>query len=148
VAFIWWPNGDYRPIQPGEKGTLASGVSSFKDIGTGRPSLTVEREAELKGAPGKSSRLAATTDKPKQGQKDAGSKQKEQAPAGANPDDQSQQPEDQAQEPSQTAPEQQPQQTAPSGTQPPPADQQQAPSGTAPQAAPAPEPAPPTSTTP
>jgi putative peptide zinc metalloprotease protein len=148
VAFIWWPNGDYRPIQPGEKGTLASGVRSFKDIGTGRPSLTVERESELNGAPGKSARLAAK-DAAKPGQKNTGSDQKKkQAPASANPDDQSQQPEDQAQDPSQTAPDQQPQQTAPSDTQTPPADQQQAPSGTSPQAAPAPESAPPTSTTP
>ena len=53
VAFVWWPNGDYRPIQPGEKGTLASGVRSLSDFSTGRPSLTAERAEELDGAPGR-----------------------------------------------------------------------------------------------
>ena len=150
VAFIWWPNGDYRPIQPNEKGTLAGGLQSFKYIGTGRPALTPEREAELNGAPGQSAHLAAKDEaKAKQDQKGTGSDQKKkQGPASGNPDDQTQQPEDKVQEPSQTAPQQEPQQTAPSGTQTPPSDQQQAPSGTSPQAAPAPEPAPPTSTTP
>jgi putative peptide zinc metalloprotease protein len=57
VAFIWWPNGDYRPIQPGERGTLASGVRSLKDIPSGRPGLTEARAAELGGARGRSDRF-------------------------------------------------------------------------------------------
>jgi putative peptide zinc metalloprotease protein len=51
MAFVWWPNGDYRPIQPGEKGTLQGGIQQFSYIGTGRPGLTVERRDELGGAP-------------------------------------------------------------------------------------------------
>ena len=51
AAFVWWPNGDYRPIQPGERGTVQAGVKSLEDIPTGRPSLTPERQRELGGAP-------------------------------------------------------------------------------------------------
>jgi hypothetical protein len=51
AAFTWWPNGEYRPIQPGEKGTLASGVDAIGAVPTGRPALTRERERQLHGAP-------------------------------------------------------------------------------------------------
>ena len=51
AAFTWWPNGEYRPIQPGEKGTLASGVEAIGAVPSGRPALTSERQAELGGAP-------------------------------------------------------------------------------------------------
>ncbi|MEA2192951.1 MAG: putative peptide zinc metalloprotease protein [Solirubrobacteraceae bacterium] len=51
AAFTWWPNGEYRPIQPGEKGTLASGVDAIAAVPTGRPALTRERERQLHGAP-------------------------------------------------------------------------------------------------
>jgi putative peptide zinc metalloprotease protein len=59
LAFVWWPNGEYRPIQPGERGTLAGGVHSLADIPTGRPALTAARAAELGGAPLRSERSAA-----------------------------------------------------------------------------------------
>ena len=51
AAFTWWPNGEYRPIQPGEKGTIASGVDAVGSIPTGRPALTAERAEQLGGAP-------------------------------------------------------------------------------------------------
>ena len=51
AAFTWWPNGEYRPIQPGEKGTVQGGLKAVKDVPTGRPSLTAEREQQLGGAP-------------------------------------------------------------------------------------------------
>lgn len=51
MAFIWWPNGDYKPIQPGERGTIQASLTAVRDIPTGRPALTPEREAELNGAP-------------------------------------------------------------------------------------------------
>ena len=51
AAFTWWPNGEYRPIQPGERGTIASGVDAISAIPTGRPGLTRERAVELDGAP-------------------------------------------------------------------------------------------------
>ncbi|MEA2289612.1 MAG: putative peptide zinc metalloprotease protein [Solirubrobacteraceae bacterium] len=51
AAFIWWPNGDYRPIQPTERGTVQGAVGSISAVPTGRPALTVERERQLGGAP-------------------------------------------------------------------------------------------------
>ncbi len=51
AAFTWWPNGDYRPIQPGEKGTIQGALSSIADIPSGRPSLSSARADELGGAP-------------------------------------------------------------------------------------------------
>src|SRR4051794_1309329 len=51
VGYLWWPNGEYRPIQPGEKGTVQGAVKQFEQIDTGRPSLTPQREEQLGGAP-------------------------------------------------------------------------------------------------
>jgi putative peptide zinc metalloprotease protein len=51
ATFTWWPDGDYRPIQPGERGTLAGGLRAVAAIPSGRPSLTEDRERELGGAP-------------------------------------------------------------------------------------------------
>ena len=51
LLFTWWPNGEYRPIQPGEKGTLQAGVRSFSGVVSGRPALSAERRAELDDAP-------------------------------------------------------------------------------------------------
>jgi putative peptide zinc metalloprotease protein len=51
AAFTLWPNGEYRPIQPGERGTFADGFSAVSAISTGRPALTPERQDELGGAP-------------------------------------------------------------------------------------------------
>jgi putative peptide zinc metalloprotease protein len=51
TAFIWWPNGDYRPIQPGERGTVQSAVGQFAEIDTGRPGFTEEYEQEIGEAP-------------------------------------------------------------------------------------------------
>ena len=51
AAFTWWPNGDYRPIQPEERGTLQGGLHSVASIPSGRPGLTPARERQLGGAP-------------------------------------------------------------------------------------------------
>jgi putative peptide zinc metalloprotease protein len=51
ATFLLWPQGAYRPIQPWEKGTLLGAVQQIKDVPSGRPSLTLERERELGGAP-------------------------------------------------------------------------------------------------
>jgi putative peptide zinc metalloprotease protein len=51
VGFLWWPRGDYRPIQPGERGTVAAGVKDLGAVPSGRAALTVRREIELGGAP-------------------------------------------------------------------------------------------------
>src|SRR3954451_14410224 len=51
LGYLWWPNGEYRPIQPGEKGTIQGAVGQLEQIDTGRPSLTAQRQQELGGAP-------------------------------------------------------------------------------------------------
>src|SRR3954449_3003897 len=51
AAFVWWPNGDYRPIQPTERGTIQAAVHDLRALPTGRPALTPQREQELGGAP-------------------------------------------------------------------------------------------------
>ncbi|HEY3185540.1 MAG TPA: hypothetical protein VGJ77_22035, partial [Gaiellaceae bacterium] len=55
AAYIWLPNGDYRPIQPNERGTVQGGVAELASVPSGRPALTPERERELGGAPTKRS---------------------------------------------------------------------------------------------
>ena len=62
TTFILWPNGDYRPLQPGERGTVQGGLSAVRDIPTGRPGLTPEREAELGGAPTRRERFGPAAD--------------------------------------------------------------------------------------
>jgi putative peptide zinc metalloprotease protein len=51
LGFIWYPNGDYRPIQRGERGTVQGAATQFLELPTGRPSLTSQRERQLGGAP-------------------------------------------------------------------------------------------------
>jgi putative peptide zinc metalloprotease protein len=51
LGFIWWPNGEYRPVQKAERGTLPGAVLQLRAVPTGRPALTPEREEELGGAP-------------------------------------------------------------------------------------------------
>ena len=51
IAFIWWPNGDYQPIRPGEKGTIGEVVRAVPQIPSGRPSFTPQRAAEFGSVP-------------------------------------------------------------------------------------------------
>jgi putative peptide zinc metalloprotease protein len=51
LGFIWWPNGDFKPIQPGEHGTVQGAISQLKSVPSGRPGLTRERQHQLGGAP-------------------------------------------------------------------------------------------------
>jgi putative peptide zinc metalloprotease protein len=55
IAYIWWPNGDYRPIQPDERGTVQGAFQQVSQLSTGRPALTPERQRDLGGAPSQSS---------------------------------------------------------------------------------------------
>ncbi len=57
VAYTWWPNGEYRPIQPDERGTLTGAVHSLRSVPSGRPALTPERQEQLDGAPSERDRL-------------------------------------------------------------------------------------------
>jgi putative peptide zinc metalloprotease protein len=51
AAYVLYPNGDYKPIQSGERGTIQAGVRQLSAVRTGRPGLTEEREHDLGGAP-------------------------------------------------------------------------------------------------
>jgi putative peptide zinc metalloprotease protein len=45
------PNGEYKPIQPGETWTLSNSVDALEEVSGGRPSLSTEEEDRLGGAP-------------------------------------------------------------------------------------------------
>jgi putative peptide zinc metalloprotease protein len=49
LAYTWIPNGDYKPIGPGERGTLSEGVAAVSQVATGRPSLLPEQRAVERG---------------------------------------------------------------------------------------------------
>ncbi|MBW3650821.1 MAG: hypothetical protein KY458_09670, partial [Actinobacteria bacterium] len=51
ALFTWWPNGEYRPIQKGERFVVQESIRSLRQLPTGRPGLPAEREKELGGAP-------------------------------------------------------------------------------------------------
>ncbi|HEU4866100.1 MAG TPA: hypothetical protein VFV09_00085, partial [Actinomycetota bacterium] len=51
AVYTLWPNGDYRPIQKQERWTAGEAFEKTRDIPSGRPGLTEEREEELGGAP-------------------------------------------------------------------------------------------------
>ena len=61
LGYVWWPNGDYRPIQRGERGTLAGAVQELRQVPSGRPSLTRQRADQLHGAGFQSSVNTQTT---------------------------------------------------------------------------------------
>jgi putative peptide zinc metalloprotease protein len=67
AAFSWWPNGEYRPVQPGERGTLTGVVAEVAALPTARPSLTPERQRQLGGAPAVRDRPAAPAPRPARG---------------------------------------------------------------------------------
>jgi putative peptide zinc metalloprotease protein len=47
LAFAWWPHGQYRPIQPDERGTLLDGISlAVQQTGLGSPAPTL-REGQV-----------------------------------------------------------------------------------------------------
>jgi putative peptide zinc metalloprotease protein len=51
AAYVLYPNGEYKPIQQHERGTVQGGVAQLSSVRTGRPALTEEREQDLGGAP-------------------------------------------------------------------------------------------------
>ena len=44
IGYVWWPNGDYQPIRPGESGTVGEALTGMRDAPTGRPSFTTDYE--------------------------------------------------------------------------------------------------------
>ena len=59
LAYLLWPNGEYRPYQPGERARIQETVRAARHVGSGRPALTPERAVELEGAPFRSSAVDA-----------------------------------------------------------------------------------------
>ena len=37
LTALWWPNGEYTPIQPGEKGTIGGGIQNLSSVTGGTP---------------------------------------------------------------------------------------------------------------
>jgi putative peptide zinc metalloprotease protein len=66
IVYNWLPNGEYRPIQAGERGTLQGGVAELASAPTGRAALTPARRRQLHGAPTKASQTAPSSPKPAQ----------------------------------------------------------------------------------
>ncbi|HVE45543.1 MAG TPA: hypothetical protein VNA57_02185 [Acidimicrobiales bacterium] len=62
ATFVLWPNGEYRPFQPGERARLQETVRAVRHLPSGRPSLTKERQQELEGAPFRSEVTADEAD--------------------------------------------------------------------------------------
>jgi putative peptide zinc metalloprotease protein len=61
AAFSLLPKGEYKPIQPGERGTFVGAIDQVAAVPTGRPALTEERQRQLGGAPTQRSKLPAKT---------------------------------------------------------------------------------------
>jgi putative peptide zinc metalloprotease protein len=51
AAYVLYPNGEYRPIQANERGTVQGGIKQLSSVPSGRPALTKKREQDLGGAP-------------------------------------------------------------------------------------------------
>lgn len=51
LAALWWPNGEYEPLRPGERGTLREVARAASAIPSGRPSFTPEREVQYRDVP-------------------------------------------------------------------------------------------------
>jgi putative peptide zinc metalloprotease protein len=49
LAYTWLPDGDYKPIRKGEKGTLTEGVAALEHIASGHPSLESRDKAAEAG---------------------------------------------------------------------------------------------------
>jgi putative peptide zinc metalloprotease protein len=59
AAFVLWPDGDYRPIGPNERGTIQESVASLSRIQTGRPGLVPAEAATPGASPSPASSVAA-----------------------------------------------------------------------------------------
>jgi putative peptide zinc metalloprotease protein len=65
AAYAWLPTSVYRPIQPGERGTLTGALDQLAAIASGRPALTAERARELGGAGFRSDRSGPAVTPPR-----------------------------------------------------------------------------------
>jgi putative peptide zinc metalloprotease protein len=51
LAWLWWPNGEYRPFQPGERARVQDTVRAGGQLRSGRPGLTAADRDRFGGAP-------------------------------------------------------------------------------------------------
>ena len=51
IGYLWWPNGDYQPIRPGEQGTIGDALAGMAEVRGGRPSFTPEDERRFGAVP-------------------------------------------------------------------------------------------------
>jgi putative peptide zinc metalloprotease protein len=49
AAFIWWPNGDYVPIQAAERGTAQGALGQIRRLASGGPAITDDRARAITG---------------------------------------------------------------------------------------------------
>ena len=47
LVWLWWPNGEYEPLRRGEKWTVQDTFEELRNVPSGRPGLTAEREQKL-----------------------------------------------------------------------------------------------------
>jgi putative peptide zinc metalloprotease protein len=59
LAYTWWPNGDYQPIRPAERGTIGDALRGLKAIASERPSFAMQRAVLLGSASTVSEQSAA-----------------------------------------------------------------------------------------
>jgi putative peptide zinc metalloprotease protein len=50
LAALWWPRGDYRPIQPGERGTVSGAITQVRSVTRGLRPATPAPAAKPKPA--------------------------------------------------------------------------------------------------
>jgi putative peptide zinc metalloprotease protein len=60
LGYTWWPNGDYQPIRPGERGTIGDAAGLLPAVPGGRPSLTPHWARQLAPVPTVRARAAAS----------------------------------------------------------------------------------------
>jgi putative peptide zinc metalloprotease protein len=51
VGYVLWPNGDYEPIRPGEKGTIGEAAQAITEVPGGRPSFTPAEASRFAAVP-------------------------------------------------------------------------------------------------
>jgi putative peptide zinc metalloprotease protein len=85
AAYTWYPSAVYRPIQPGEKGTLTGAVGQFSSFGND-PALPPQRLKQLHGAPLKSKQQQSQTpQQPSQTQTTTNARSTSTTPTGTTP---------------------------------------------------------------
>ena len=57
LALVWWPKGEYTPIQPHERGTVQGGFAGLRSVATGRPVFGPAPERDRQAAPRERSRV-------------------------------------------------------------------------------------------